>query len=349
MSVPGTLLTPKVSKSKLSKTPRSIKKRTILNNLDQSYIEEDDATYVYGSDDDEGIESESELEYVEEGQEDLMAELEDNTEVESDLIDDKQESLQSEKATSNVEEIIKIKVSDIKVGISEDLSLFKRFLIKHEIVRKVLHSSIGFFTLYLYTLGVHHTQLIVPLTMLFAGVFTNDYIRLHNPQINRFIVSKFYYMMRDSEVNSYNGILYYLAGLILVFAVLPKDISLMSVLLLSWADTAASTFGRQFGKYTFQISKGKSFAGALASFTTGVLSCYLIYGYYIPAYNHLNAPQDILWTPSTSTLSIHSFALLSGLIASFSEFVNFYDLDDNFTIPVISGYLLYGAGKLFHV
>lgn len=347
MSVPGTPLTPKTTKSKVSKTPKSIKRRTILGNVDQSYIEEEDATYVYGSDEESGIESESELEDVDENEEDLMAELEDNTEVESDLVDDKLESLQPQK--TNIEDRIMNKVLDIKLGISQDMSLFKKFLIKHEIVRKGLHSSIGFFTLYLYTLGVHQTQLIIPLTILFTIVFTNDYIRLQNPEINKFIVSRFYYMIRESEVNNYNGVLFYLVGLILVFAFLPKDISLMSVLLLSWADTAASTFGRQFGKYTFQISKGKSFAGALASFTTGVFSCYLIYGYLIPAFNSVNSPEDILWTASTSKLSIHTYALLSGLIASFSEFVNIYDLDDNFTIPVISGYLLYATAKVCHV
>ncbi|CAH2354385.1 CTP-dependent diacylglycerol kinase 1 [[Candida] railenensis] len=228
-------------------------------------------------------------------------------------------------------------------------SALRKFIIKHELIRKGLHSSIGIFTLWLYTLGVHQTQLILPLSTLFAVIFTNDYIRFRNPELNQKIVKQFWFLIRDKEENQYNGTLYFLVGLVIIFSTCPKDISLMSVLLLSWADTAASTFGRQFGKYTPKVGEGKSLAGCIASFATGIISCYVLYGYFIPGYNHVNTAEDIMWTPTTSKLSFPVYAFLSGLIASLSEMIDIGGIDDNFTIPVLSGGFLYALVKWFQV
>ncbi|CAH6720661.1 CTP-dependent diacylglycerol kinase 1 [[Candida] jaroonii] len=318
-------LTPVITRTKMTakmSTPKSAKKRTILTkHFEESYIEEDDETYVYNETMEVDIEEEDNEDFELNSDEDIS---ENSTEVGS-VIEDK------------VDEPV------------PPQSSVRAFLVKHEIIRKVFHSSIGLITLWLYTLGVKKDQLVVPLGLLFLGVFTNDYIRLHNPSINKIVVEKMWFIIRESEINSYNGILSYLAGLFIVFSILPKDMAVMSVLLLSWADTAASTFGRKFGKYTFQISHGKSFAGALASFFTGIFSSYLLYGYFIPQFNHVNGPQDIFWKPETSKLDLHVYSILCGLIASISEFINLFNLDDNFTIPVLSGFFLYGLVSYFQV
>lgn len=56
-----------------------------------------------------------------------------------------------------------------------------------------------------------------------------------------------------------------------------------------------------------------------------------------------------MWTPETSILDLHTYALLSGVIASVSEFVDIFNIDDNFIIPVVGGGLLYGLVKLCQV
>lgn len=294
-------------------TPK-IARKLVNQILEDSYIEEEDATYIY---EDTEITDESEIE----------SDSEDTTEVEDDQQDDK---------------------TSLKFDTLKPTGKIAKFIAKHEIVRKGLHSSIGFFSIWLYTLGVHQTQLIMPLSILFIVIITNDYVRFRNPEINKIIVKKFYYLIRESEINHYNGTLYYLVGLVIVFSCLPKDISLMSILLLSWADTAASTFGRAYGKYTFQIAPGKSFAGALASFITGVLSCYLLYGYLLPGFP-VNEVKDIMWTSESSKLSFHQYSLVCGIIASVSECVSLFGLDDNFTIPVLGGFGLYGVVTAFKV
>lgn len=316
----------KMARVTATQTPKSIRKRTILD-PNSSYIETDDATYIYGgsSDDDDNLESSI-----------LEEDADESTDVEEEA---------AAKVASD-ETIISEEVAEL----SDKHSALRKFIVKHEVIRKVFHSSIGVFTLWLYTLGVHQQQLLAPLLAIFAVIFVNDYMRFRNPELNAKIVSMFWFVIRPSEVHQYNGVLWYLIGLVLVFAVAPKDISLMSVLLLSWADTAASTFGRQFGKYTPRFANGKSLAGSIASGVTGVLSCYMLYSYFIPAYNdQVNVPGDILWTPESSKLNLHVYALLAGVIASVSEFIDIYGLDDNFTIPVMSGAFLLGLVNWFHV
>lgn len=317
-------LTPKMTRTKMVGTPKSQKKKTILTkDFDQSYMEDQDETYVYNettvaSDDEEYDNS-------------FSTDVGSITEEKKDGSNHQQHHHQHHHQQQ------------------QQGSKLKQFITKHEIMRKSLHSGVGFFTLYLYTLGAHPRQILAPLAVMFTVIFTNDYIRLQNPELNKKIVGFFWFLVRENEVNEYNGTLYYIAGLSLVFYLLPKDIAIMSALLVSWADTAASTFGRLYGKYTFQIAKGKSFAGALASFLTGVISCYVFYGYFIPKYPEVNDVNDLMWTPSKSHLGIHVFAVLTGFISSVAEFINLFNIDDNFTIPVLAGFFLYGVAKVFTI
>ncbi|CAI8507162.1 unnamed protein product [Hanseniaspora opuntiae] len=174
------------------------------------------------------------------------------------------------------------------------------------------------------------------LTIAFVIILTLDIIRLNWHGFN-WLYCKFVGMlMRPSEINKLNGVLYYLLGLIFSFGFFQKDICLVSVMLLSWSDTAASTFGRKYGHLTPKIARNKSLAGSLAAFIVGVISVYLTYGYLLPAYPELNSEQDIKWHPETSRFSLNQISLLGGFVASFSEGIDIYNLDDNLTIPVLS-------------
>lgn len=304
--------------------------------INSSYIEEEDATY-FPHDTTTGS-----TDYGDDSHLDV-----------SDVLDEVTKPLdfESEESTKTNSPVNSDSEADPKASSEGEpqVSKLRAFIVKHELLRKALHSYIGVFTLWLYTLGVNQKQLIAPLSVLFAVIFTNDYIRFQNPELNKKICKQFWFLIRESEVNSYNGTLWFLVGLVLVFSVAPKDISLMSVLLLSWADTAASTVGRKWGRYTPKVVEGKSLAGCLASAATGIISCYVIYAYYIPVYNDkVNKPGDIFWTAESSNLSLPAYALLSGLIASVSEIITLFGVDDNFSIPVLSGAFLYGVVKFFH-
>lgn len=214
--------------------------------------------------------------------------------------------------------------------------LFGEYITKHELPRKIFHSSIGLITIYLYTKGIDYTKIASVLTIAFVVILLFDIIRLNWHSFN-WLYCKFVGMlMRPSEVNKYNGVLFYILGLIFCFGMFQKDICLISVMLLSWSDTAASTFGRKYGHLTPKIARNKSLAGSIAAFIVGVISVYTVYGILLPLYPELNSYEEIKWHSDESSLSLTAISLLGGFVASFSEGIDIYNIDDNLTIPVLS-------------
>ena len=173
--------------------------------------------------------------------------------------------------------------------------------------------------------------------------------------------------MRESEVNEkYNGVIWYMLGVWVVLRFFPKDVGTMGVMLLSWCDTAASTLGRLYGRYTPRIRKGKSLAGSAGAAVVGVLTAGVFWGLVVPRYwgfeesfmfkGTLSLPetarQALGWTGKgqstvTGWLAIGIISLWSGFVASASEVVDLWGLDDNLTIPVLSGLGLWGFLKVF--
>lgn len=176
--------------------------------------------------------------------------------------------------------------------------------------------------------------------------------------------------MRESEVDGYNGVIWYLLGAWAVMKFCPKDVGTMSILLLSWCDTAASTFGRAFGKYTPKIRKGKSLAGSLAALMCGVLTALFFWGYAEPVWGRpewdsgehafmfqgsLTLPETVRgmlgWTVQQATITgpaaLGVLSVVTGFIASASEAVDIFNWDDNVTIPLLCGAGLWGFLRIF--
>ena len=171
--------------------------------------------------------------------------------------------------------------------------------------------------------------------------------------------------MRESEVDGYNGVIWYLLGAWTVLRFFPKDVGVMSVLLLSWCDTAASTFGRLWGRYTPRIRRGKSLAGSAAAAVVGVFTAVVFWGWAVPAYGYgdegfmfkgqLGIPKAVKDTIGLKEgqgvvggwVALGIVSVCSGLIASASEVVDLFGWDDNVTIPVLSGLGLWGFLKVF--
>ncbi|SCV99450.1 LAFE_0A03444g1_1 [Lachancea fermentati] len=225
---------------------------------------------------------------------------------------------------------------------------FGEFITKHEVPRKAFHSSIGFITLYLYTTGADYTKVKLPLTCAFVMIFILDLIRLRWPLFNKLYCRVVGALMRKREIHSYNGVLWYLLGLIFAFSFFPKDVALISLFLLSWCDTAASTFGRKYGHLTPKIARNKSLAGSIAAFVVGLCTCLLFYGYFVPHYSFVNHPGEIAWSESTSKLNLIQLSLLGGFVAALSEGIDLFNWDDNFTIPVLSAIFMHTLIRLFH-
>ncbi|OIW27219.1 hypothetical protein CONLIGDRAFT_645509 [Coniochaeta ligniaria NRRL 30616] len=243
---------------------------------------------------------------------------------------------------------------------------WRTFVHKHEVPRKLLHVSIGFFVIWLYLSGTQ-TQSVPPYLMAaLVPIAAVDVVRHNYEPFNRFYVRVLGALMRESEFNGYNGVIFYLLGAWIVLYCFPKDVGVMGTLLLSWCDTAASTFGRLYGRYTPRIRRGKSLAGSTAAFLVGVATSWFFWGWLVPTWGPfpgdeafmfkgvLRLPQvigDALgWkdVPVVSGgLALGIMSLWSGLVASASEVVDLFGWDDNLTIPALSGLGIWGFLKVF--
>ncbi|GKT52298.1 CTP-dependent diacylglycerol kinase 1 [Colletotrichum spaethianum] len=246
---------------------------------------------------------------------------------------------------------------------------WRTFVHKHEVPRKVLHVSIGFFTLWLYVSGIQTSSVAPWLFAALMPITTADYLRHNYASFNRFYVSVLGALMRESEYAGWNGVIFYLLGAWISLRFFPKDVGVMGILLLSWCDTAASTFGRLYGAYTPRIRRGKSLAGSSAAFLVGVISSYFFWGWLAPRTGPfpgdenypfmftgaLHLPRTIASAVGlsdaqatiTGPLALGVMGLWSGFVAAASEVVDIFGWDDNLTIPVLSGAGIWGFLKIF--
>lgn len=206
------------------------------------------------------------------------------------------------------------------------------------------------------------------LLTLLVPIALTDVIRHRYWQVNRLYIRFLGALMRESEVDGYNGVISYLLGAWIVMRFCPKDIAVMSILLLSWCDTAASTFGRLWGHLTPKVRKGKSLAGSIAACVTGVITAAVWWGWLGPTfseYNHgehafafqgaltlpLQAREQLNLSVSQASVTGHValgvMSLAAGIIASTSEAIDVFGWDDNLTIPVLCGAGLWGFVKMF--
>ncbi|KAK8187999.1 uncharacterized protein BKA78DRAFT_332590 [Phyllosticta capitalensis] len=234
---------------------------------------------------------------------------------------------------------------------------WRSFIHRHEIPRKILHTSIGFLTLGLYTSGTQTSSIHPVLLGLLIPIASVDFLRHRFSAFNRFYIRCLGALMRESEVDGWNGVIWYLLGTWTALCWFPKDVGVMAVMLLSWCDTAASTAGRRWGKYTPQIRRGKSAAGSLAALLTGVVTAALFYGWIAPRVQagepgvdsgeFAFAFQGRLGLPWIDWGWPRARGLVSGVVASASEAVDIFGWDDNVTIPVLCACGLWGFLKVF--
>jgi diacylglycerol kinase (CTP) len=244
---------------------------------------------------------------------------------------------------------------------------WRTFVHKHEVPRKVLHVSIGFFVIWLYLTGTQTSSVAPYLMTALIPIAATDWLRHRYASVNRFYVRALGALMRETEYAGWNGVVFYLLGAWIVLYFFPKDVGVVSVLLLSWCDTAASTFGRLWGRYTPRIRRGKSLAGSLAAFVVGVATSWVFYGWLVPKFGPmpgddtfmfkgvLSLPRALVEATGlpaekasiTGPLALGVMSLWSGFVASASEVVDVFGWDDNLTIPVLSGIGIWGFLKFF--
>lgn len=187
------------------------------------------------------------------------------------------------------------------------------------LLRKLWHITTGSLGLFLFTRSTQDQQVwgFIVLGIALAG-FVMDITRARYPFINHLVIKFMGPLMRRSEKDGMSGFPFYALGVALALFFYSRNIAILSVMFLVFSDPLSSFFGVLYGKD--KIMPNKSLQGAVAGFFT----CYLITLFY--TMNHATLGNHIL-----------VFAVVAGLIGALSELVSAFNVDDNLTIPVLSG------------
>ncbi|ORZ08950.1 hypothetical protein BCR42DRAFT_424341 [Absidia repens] len=214
-----------------------------------------------------------------------------------------------------------------------------------EIPRKIYHYSIGFLVLKLF-LHDYDTRIIYPpLAAFLCLVLTGEFLRFQFDWFNVLYCKVLGPLMRQSEVSTrFNGVVYYLAGCIIVLYLFPRDIAALSIIYLSWTDPTASICGRLWGQYTPRCGN-KSLAGSMGAWITGSLVTFYFFGTWQYSFVSSLSSTPLFMTSydlHASQVPLFVLSLYGGFVAAFSEFIgDSLGLDDNLTIPVVSACMLW--------
>jgi dolichol kinase len=198
------------------------------------------------------------------------------------------------------------------------------------LLRKIWHVSVGLIVIIVYYSTPYSSKDWAELNLFIAlTAFAGEWVRLRVPKINYYVTSLMGPFMRESERNDYSGFPYYALGCSLSMFFFEEKIALLSILFLIFADPICSLIGVLYGKN--KLIGQKSFQGAIAGFIVCTIVA-MVYGIIFKGYS--------------SNLLI--FSVLSGFIGATAELCSVW-IDDNLTIPVVSGFGMTILNVLYHV
>lgn len=192
------------------------------------------------------------------------------------------------------------------------------------LARKVWHSIMGtvIVGIYLFSGMSRVTAVSILATVLGMDLFLET-LRLRSPSINQAILKVWAPFIRRCEVDRISGIPFYVGASCLAIAIFPKEIAALSILLLAWGDPIASLFGILFGDRSIRFANGKSLIGTAA----GVLTCLIVSSAFLSAYPY-------------SVGEYLALVLVGGIAGGTAEMLPL-EIDDNFSIPMVSGFGLW--------
>lgn len=195
------------------------------------------------------------------------------------------------------------------------------------LARKIWHMAgvFGMFLAYVLLPEVIAYSILALSISLFLPV---DFLRQKYPALNEWVVHAFKPILRTHEIHKIAGTTYLLSGVSVVVALFPRPVVALTLLFLAFADPIASYVGIKYGKD--KIFGHKSIQGSIAAFVV----CALATGVYLTYYNIMLDRVIVI-------------SLLAGLIGALAELIPIGKMDDNFTLPVLSGLGLYILFSLF--
>lgn len=199
------------------------------------------------------------------------------------------------------------------------------------LMRKLWHMLMGLFMVGVYMAGLTRSQGVLVLGFFLALNLAVETARLRIPAMNEIIVRFWGPLMRSCEVNRYTGTPYYIASSLIAVGIFPKPIAALSIAFLAVGDPIASLFGILYGDKSIRFSNGKSLIGTAA----GMFACAGVAFLFL---HFMNQTQFM-------ELKLEHLLILSGIggIAGGGAELLPMEVDDNFAIPVVSGFMLWLA------
>lgn len=198
------------------------------------------------------------------------------------------------------------------------------------IARKLWHASTGILIVSLYSAGVPRALAVLILSIFFAATVLLEMNRLRNPVFNEKCVRFFGAIIRTNEVKKFSTVPYYIAAAIVAIGVFPKPVAILSMLFLAIGDPVASLVGVLFKGRSVQLFGNKSLHGSVACFAVCALMSFVY-----------------LSSSGMSGVELIRMTMLGGFAGAVAEAMPL-EIDDNFTVPVISGLLLWLGLVVIH-
>eukprot|EP01111_Echinosteliopsis_oligospora_P011236 TRINITY_DN3656_c0_g1_i1.p1 TRINITY_DN3656_c0_g1~~TRINITY_DN3656_c0_g1_i1.p1 ORF type:complete len:266 (-),score=31.23 TRINITY_DN3656_c0_g1_i1:50-847(-) len=191
-----------------------------------------------------------------------------------------------------------------------------------ELRRKGFHFS-GLSIPIIYLTGQQHTtfftQAVASYVLIFCTVvyFVFECARLTSPAVNGFFESRFKRLMREKERHNFTGSFFYLLGSTISVIFFSPPVAVCGILFLIIGDFMAALVGISFGR--IKIGR-KSLEGSVACF----ISCFMICLVFL---------WQVKW--------VEQIAFWGALAATLTELLNPSFIDDNLSIPCISGLVIH--------
>lgn len=196
-----------------------------------------------------------------------------------------------------------------------------------ELLRKAIHlCSLSIPIIYYFLTKEMALQILIPLT-LFALII--DFGRYFFGALDKLVKNIFGFILREHETDNrkknLNGATYVLIAASITLLIFPKIIFITAFSMLIICDISAALIGRRFGKHKFL---SKSLEGTLAFFIAGFLVA--------------------LFTPKIDNLLMeYIIAIFASAIGAIVENISYGWADDNLTIPLSVGFVMWGLYLLF--
>jgi len=190
-------------------------------------------------------------------------------------------------------------------------------------IYRVLYHILGLiFPLgYLWVIKDKLTMSII-LLCLFLGFLLADIIRLSIKAINKTITGTLKRFMKEEEAYRFSGSTYFTFACLICVYFFPKMIAITAIIFLCVGDPSASIIGRLFGKVKLFGGK-KSLEGSLTMFVVNSVIGYFFVGPLL----------GVIGALTSTIVELFPFHLITPS--------HYGWIDDNATIPVISGFVMY--------